>query len=255
MNFKALMKKISIGHTAVSVVTAAAVLVGTPAIAADLYTTAAPAYSVDYTSTMRVEEVIPHKTVKVQNNGLAAGTTRVVQTGKDGLQVSEYQISYSGGVEVSRSRISSSVVSAAVDEIIQYGPGTSTVSSAAASTSTAAASSSAAVSSSSGAPKTYKYVLECTATAYDPSPEENGGYGGMSATGVPLKKGVIAVDPKVIPLGSQVYIEALDGSWSYGYAVAADTGGAIKGNKVDLCFMTKSECYQFGRRQCRVYVL
>ena len=101
----------------------------------------------------------------------------------------------------------------------------------------------------------YKYVIECTATAYDPSPEENGGWGGMSATGVPLQPGVIAVDPKVIPLGSRVYIESLDGSWTYGYALAADTGGAIKGNRVDLLFLTKSECYEFGRRKCRVYVL
>ena len=79
--------------------------------------------------------------------------------------------------------------------------------------------------------------------------------GGMSATGVPLDKGVIAVDPKVIPLGTRVYIEAIDGSWSYGYAVAADTGGAIKGKRVDLCYRTQSECIQFGRRPCRVYIL
>lgn len=102
---------------------------------------------------------------------------------------------------------------------------------------------------------TYQYVIECTATAYDPSPEENGGWGGMSATGVPLQPGIIAVDPSVIPLGSKVYVEALDGSWTYGYALAADTGGAIKGNRVDLLFLTKGECYDFGRRQCRVYVL
>ena len=98
-------------------------------------------------------------------------------------------------------------------------------------------------------------MIECNATAYDLSPEENGGYGGQTATGIPLDKGVIAVDPKVIPLGSRVFVEALDGSWSYGYAVAGDTGGAIKGNRVDLCFRTRSECIQFGRRKCRVYVL
>lgn len=101
----------------------------------------------------------------------------------------------------------------------------------------------------------YSRVIECLATAYDTSPEENGGWGGQSATGVPLQPGVIAVDPRVIPLGSTVYVEALDGSWSYGYAVAADTGGAIKGKRVDLLFLTKGECYQFGRRSCRVYVL
>ena len=69
--------------------------------------------------------------------------------------------------------------------------------------------------------------------------------------------GVIAVDPKVIPLGSRVYIESSDGgkSWVYGFAVAADTGGAIKGNKIDLCYNTRAECLQFGRRSATVYIL
>ena len=111
------------------------------------------------------------------------------------------------------------------------------------------------MASSSNVKLNYKYVIECNATAYDLSAEENGGYAGQTATGVPLDKGVIAVDPRVIPLGSRVYIEALDGSWTYGYAVAADTGGAIKGNRVDLCYRSRSECIQFGRRKCRVYIL
>ena len=96
----------------------------------------------------------------------------------------------------------------------------------------------------------YKYVLNCSATAYYDINNV-----GTTATGVPTRKGVIAVDPKVIPLGSRVYIEGVDGSWSYGYAVAADTGGAVKGNIVDLFFYTKAECYQFGRRNCKVYVI
>ena len=59
----------------------------------------------------------------------------------------------------------------------------------------------------------------------------------------------VAVDPNVIPLNSLLYIEG------YGIFVAMDTGGAIKGNRVDLCFYTRAECIQFGRRKCRVYVL
>ena len=59
----------------------------------------------------------------------------------------------------------------------------------------------------------------------------------------------MAVDPGVIPLGSRVYIPG------YGVAIAADTGGAIRGQKVDLCMETYGECMNFGRRNIEVYVL
>ena len=79
----------------------------------------------------------------------------------------------------------------------------------------------------------------------------------MTATGMKAQYGVIAVDPRVIPLGSRVYVESSDGgkSWVYGFAIAGDTGGAIKGNRIDLCYNTKAECYQFGRKSATVYVL
>ena len=62
--------------------------------------------------------------------------------------------------------------------------------------------------------------------------------------------GMVAVDPKVIPLGTKIYVEG------YGIAIAGDTGGAIKGNIIDLFFNTNKECYQFGRQHgLNVYVL
>ena len=67
--------------------------------------------------------------------------------------------------------------------------------------------------------------------------------------------GVIAVDPRVIPLGTQLYIEAVDGSWTYGYAVAGDTGGAIKGARIDLFYDSHAQAISFGRRAARVYIL
>ena len=69
------------------------------------------------------------------------------------------------------------------------------------------------------------------------------------------RRGVIAVDPNVIPLGTRLYVEAADGSWTYGYCVAGDTGGAIKGNKIDLFFDTAAEVKKFGVRNARVYIL
>ena len=85
---------------------------------------------------------------------------------------------------------------------------------------------------------------------------ENGGYS-KTAYGLTPGYGIVAVDPKVIPLGTKLYIESSDGgkSWVYGYCIAGDTGGAIKGNKVDLCFNTKAECIKFGRKTATVYIL
>ena len=92
----------------------------------------------------------------------------------------------------------------------------------------------------------YSNVMSMEATAYLPS---DGNGAGITATGIRATYGVVAVDPRVIPLGSKVYIPG------YGVALAADTGGAIKGYKIDLCMESYAECMQFGRRNVTVYVL
>ncbi len=92
----------------------------------------------------------------------------------------------------------------------------------------------------------YTKIYNMEATAYCNS----GGTGnGITASGIRTYVGVVAVDPKVIPLGTRLYVEG------YGIALAADTGGAIKGHKIDLFFNTERECYNFGRRPRTVYVL
>lgn len=88
-------------------------------------------------------------------------------------------------------------------------------------------------------------VLRMKATAYHPT---DGDGRGITATGTKAGHGTVAVDPSVIPLGSDVYISG------YGNAVAADTGGAIVGNRIDLCMETFSECYDFGVRSVDVFV-
>ncbi|NYF25234.1 3D domain-containing protein [Sporosarcina sp. JAI121] len=76
---------------------------------------------------------------------------------------------------------------------------------------------------------------------------------GITKTGINLKSNpdlkVIAVDPKVIKLGTKVYVEG------YGYAIAGDTGSAIKGNKIDVFFPTKSEAYKWGRKKVKIKIL
>jgi 3D (Asp-Asp-Asp) domain-containing protein len=88
------------------------------------------------------------------------------------------------------------------------------------------------------------------ATAYNPGPRNyGGGVGNWTATGRLARRGVVAVDPSVIPLGTRVYVEG------YGYALAADTGGMIKGLRIDLCYNTYQEAMQFGRHVVTVYLL
>ncbi len=78
---------------------------------------------------------------------------------------------------------------------------------------------------------------------------------GLTATGVPSGPGKVATDPKVIPMGTRLYVESMDGWPDYGECVAADVGGGIKGNKIDLFFESCDTCIEFGRRKVKVYIL
>ena len=89
-----------------------------------------------------------------------------------------------------------------------------------------------------------------TSTAYTANCS---GCSGTTATGVNLHANpnskVIAVDPRVIPLGTKVHVEG------YGYAIAADTGGAIKGNKIDVFFPSKQMHMNWGRKKVKIKIL
>jgi len=91
-----------------------------------------------------------------------------------------------------------------------------------------------------------KKTFTMQATAYSP---EDPGLNPYTATGTKVRKGVIAVDPKIIPLGSRVYIEG------YGEAVAEDMGSGIKGYVIDVAFDTHREALMFGRREVVVTLL
>lgn len=92
----------------------------------------------------------------------------------------------------------------------------------------------------------YTQVLGMEATAYLPT---DGDGAGITATGIPATYGIVAVDPAIIPLGTRVYIPG------YGEALAADTGGAIYGYKIDLCMEDYYQAMDFGRRNVTVFVL
>ncbi|WP_425060080.1 Cell wall-binding protein YocH [Sporomusa carbonis] len=98
-----------------------------------------------------------------------------------------------------------------------------------------------------------KQVLDIKATAYAPGPHDNDQWGDKTYLGTQIRPGVIAVDPRIIPLGSHVLIKYPDGSKEY--AVAEDTGGAIKGHRIDVAKWTVREAQKFGIKPVKVYVL
>ena len=103
-----------------------------------------------------------------------------------------------------------------------------------------------------GRPVSYKQLITGKATAYTASEG-----GPLTATGRTVRRGLVAVNPKQIPYGSQLYIITADGSIVYGYSIAADTGGfASKGRiTVDLYLDSEEDCIQFGVRNVEIYVL
>lgn len=167
-------------------------------------------------------EAVPFKTVEKTTSDLKSGEKRVTQEGKAGQASVVNKEIYHGDTFVNKEFVEKKVLTAPVDEIVEIG----------------------AANMVDG--MTYKKAINVKATAYTPW---DAGCNGITATGAKATKGVVAVDPKVIPLGSKVYVPG------YGVAIAADTGGAIKGNRLDVCYETKNEAFSWGVKNVTVYVL
>lgn len=190
-----------------------------------------------------VEDATNFAVVTKNDAKLLKGREKIVQEGKKGSVQREFEIVKENGKEVSRTLLSEKVIKEPQKKIVSIG---SRVMVASATTSKKNVTVSRGDSSAPAGGKEF-YV---TATAYT---AHCNGCTGITATGLNLRANpqlkVIAVDPSIIPLGSKVWVEG------YGYAVAGDTGGAIKGMKIDLHVPTKSAAYQFGRRQVKVKVI
>lgn len=124
---------------------------------------------------------------------------------------------------------------------------------------TAQSSTNEKVITASGQSVAYKKKLELKASAYTAAAEENGIWGPVDYFGNPLKVGTVAVDPNIIPLGTKLYVTGYDyaGLPAGGFlATALDTGGAIKGNRIDIFVPdSRSQAMKFGFQNVQVYVL
>lgn len=208
---------------------------------------------------------LPHSSLRVPNNSMYRGQERVVQAGSDGQLIKTLQLTYHDNQVVQETVINSEVVAEAVDRVVEYG----TISSI----------------SRGGYRIGISRVLDVRATAYCAGTEGSGcpldafGYSrctgkynnGYTSTGRRAKQGkgtredpyIIAVDPAKIPLNSLVYLSFAGGSVttrhgriiSDGFAIAADVGSAIRGNRIDILFDDHWVAWYFGNRSVRVFVV
>lgn len=231
----------------------------------------------------RIEEedtVVPYPVNYYEDPDLEPDAEIVLVAGQNGLTHVKSEVTYRNGKEVSRVIVQETVKTKPVTQLVIRGvdrtimeqpadPEPAEQAAPAASSGTASGSSSSGSSSSggsrydgsaetdgnvimtsSGESYTYVDVMTCSATAYTCE-----GYVGHTYSGTLARVGAIAVDPTVIPLGTKMYVVSNDGQYVYGYCVAEDIGGGIKGNKIDLYFDTYAECWDFGVRMCTVYIL
>ena len=198
----------------------------------------------------RVVEEVAFDTVRVANPEMKKGTEQVVQEGVNGVRTSIYEVVFSNGQELSRQFVEE-VDSTAVDQIVEYGTAADATVNSKSTISSVSKNSdgSGTLTLADGSTLDFSAAKSMTATAYTAG---HGGADKCTATGTTVRVGTVAVDKRVIPLGTKLYIVTNDGI-VYGTAVAEDTG--VKGSKVDLYFDTYQQCINFGRRGCTVYIL
>lgn len=241
---------------------------------------------------LQYDEKVPYQTKYYEDPELAPGEEIVLIEGVDGVVHYNAEVTYENGVEVSRDILEENVVTESVTKLVVRGPNRAitsqpgenkkpvigddesapadnrttptepsenyvtptTVPTTAPTTAPTAPSKPTAsgntLTTTSGMTYTYTDALTVSCTAYS-----CGGNVGYTYSGTVARVGAVAVDPNYIPLGTRMYIVSNDGQYVYGYCVAEDIGGGIKGYKIDLYFDTIAECYQFGVRTCTAYIL
>ena len=206
------------------------------------------------TETIVYEEELPFEIEYYEDSSLQPNEEVILTTGAPGLVRYTAQITYQSGLEASRNVIDTQILTAPVNQVVLRGVDRSVKEHAPSDTDTSSAAPVISHPNSKYVPGTtleYTDVWDFQATAYYCEPNA----WNTTYTGTEARVGAIAVDPNFIPLGTRMYIVSADGEYIYGYCVAEDTGGAIKGKIVDLYFNTYNECVQFGRRDVKIYVL
>ena len=175
-----------------------------------------------------VDQEIPivHPVIRQPDNTMEKGEEHVAEYGEDGRRAAKVKLTYEDGVQTASEILTETVIQEPKVKIIRVGTRDT-------------------VDTSRGTMR-FRRAEWMEASAYLPN---DGGGDGITATGIMARHGIVAVDPSFIPLGSRLYIPG------YGLALAADTGGAIRGDKIDLCMEDSGDAWRFGRQTIKVYVL
>lgn len=206
-----------------------------------------------------VEEEIGYPVETKSDSSLLKGEERVISRGQKGKVTRTYEITKENGKVVAKDIKEEKIIQNPQPKVVAVGTkvltaqasrGSNATTTKQTTKSTASTKKTTSTSTSKSASTTSSKEFYVTATAYTPYCS---GCSGVSASGIDLKSNpnlkLIAVDPNIIPLGSKVWVEG------YGYAVAGDTGGSIKGNKIDVLFQSKEEAYNWGRKKVLIKVL
>jgi len=177
---------------------------------------------ITYRETQTTQEIAP-KTVRQEDSTLNVGQSKVITAGKPGVLTITNLVTYKDGEPIDKKELRRTVTTAAQNEVLAVGT--------------------RQVISRGGKTYAYREVMSMSATAYTHT-------GNKTYSGTTPRAGyTVAVDPKVIPLGTRLYVDG------YGYAKAEDIGSAITGKKIDLFFNSEKECTDWGVRTVRVYIL
>lgn len=189
---------------------------------------------------INVTEEIPFESKKENSEEVELGETKLKTEGVNGEKLVTKKVKYIDGVKDSEKVVAEKVTKAPVDEVTLVGT-----------KGAASADGAGSFIDENGVKVNYSYKLTGSGTAYT-APA-----GALTASGREVFEGGVAVNPALIPYGSKLYIETTDGSFSYGYATAIDTGGALMDGSavVDLFYFSLDDCYSFGRRDVNVYVI
>lgn len=200
------------------------------------------------------EVALAFDTVEQPDDTLAEGVTVTVSEGAPGSVIRIYEILMMGDEETTRTVKAEEVVTAATPKVVRVG----TRQSEPARPQTAARAAHAGATTASDAPRSGD-TIRVSATAYTPWDPGCGGIGvinrKIAAYGIPAGWGLVAVDPSVIKIGTRLYVPG------YGYAIAADTGGSIKGKEIDVCYwsggetVAKKATRAWGRRTVTITIV
>lgn len=176
------------------------------------------------TSTTEVKTVqLPYNVKYIFNRDLSPGRVKKVTDGKNGQKITTITRFFENGTKVDEK--SEITIEEPKDSVFHMGK--------------------AGLDLTDRSSFSRSKTVTMEASAYLPTDGSGAGY---TASGIKARHGVVAVDPRVIKIGTLLYVEG------YGLAVAADTGGAIKGNRIDVCMHDRSKAMQWGRRKVKVHI-